>query len=132
MIYHVQRLTFGTYVREEEIGEYVKDIKALERLDCVEQIVIGQDLGNPSAGFEECKRLTVMVQVHDLRAYAAYMNDPAHTALASRGSGRMLVQVMNCDLSDDLNPNLRAEMDAVVSVSAIDPKTLERGLSISV
>jgi Stress responsive A/B Barrel Domain len=132
VIYHVQRLTFGTYVSEEEIEEYVKDIKALECLDRVEKIVIGQDLGNPSGGFEECKRLTVMVQVRDLQGYARYMNDPAHVALANRGSGRMLVQVMNCDLSDDFDPNLRAEMDAVVSESAIDPRTRERAARISV
>ena len=132
MIYHVQRLTFGTYVSEEEIQEYITDLKALERLDCVEKIVIGQDLGNPSDGFDQCRRITIMAQVRDLQAYAGYMNDPRHVALANRGSGRMLVQVMNCDMSDDFNPSLRAEMDAVASESAIDPQTRERAARISV
>jgi hypothetical protein len=132
VIYHIQRLTFGTYVSEEEIQEYITDLKALERLDCVEKIVIGQDLGNPSDGFEKCRRITIMAQVRNLQAYAGYMNDPGHVALANRGSGRMLVQVLNCDMSDDLDPDLRAEMDRIASESAIDPETRQRAASISV
>jgi hypothetical protein len=129
VIYHIQRLTFGDYVGEEEIETY---LQALERLDCVESIVIGQDLGNPLDGFEKCRRITIMAQVRNLQAYAGYMNDPGHVALANRGSGRMLVQVMNCDMSDDFDPDLRAEMDRIASESAIDPETRERAARISV
>ena len=132
MIYHIQRLTFGDYVGEEEIEKYIADLKALERLDCVERIVIGQDLGNPPDGFEKCSRITIMAQVRNLQAYAGYMNHPEHVALANRGSGRMLVQVMNCDMSDVFDPDLRAEMDRIASESAIAPETRERAARISV
>ena len=132
MIYHTQRLTFGSYASEEEIQKYMTDLQALERLDCIEKIVIGQDMGNPSAGFEDCRRITIMVVVRDLQAYAEYMNYPEHLDLANRGSGRMLVQVISCDFSDDFNPGLRAEMQKVAEESDIDPATRERAASISV
>jgi Stress responsive A/B Barrel Domain len=132
VIYHTQRLAFGNYVGEQEIEKYITDLQALERLDCVEKIVIGQDLGNPPDGFEKCRRITIMALVRDLQAYAEYMNDPGHVSLANRGSGRMLVQVINCDFSDDFDPDIRAKMDMVAAESAIDPQTRERAASISV
>jgi hypothetical protein len=132
VIYHTQRLTFGSYANEEEIQKYMTDLQALERLDCIEKIVIGQDLGNPSPGFEECRRITIMVAVRDLQAYSEYMNYPEHLDLANRGSGRMLVQVRNCDFSDDFDPGIRAAMQKVAEESDIDPATRERAGSISV
>jgi hypothetical protein len=132
MIYHTQRLTFGNYAGEEEIEKYKTDLQALERLDCIEKIVIGQDMGTPSAGFEDCRRITIMVVVRDLQAYTEYMNYPEHLELANRGSGRMLVQVMSCDFSDDFDPGLAGEMRKVAEESEIDPATRERAAQISI
>jgi hypothetical protein len=132
VIYHTQRLTFGNYASEGEIEKYKADLQALERLDCIEKIVIGQDMGNLSVGFEDCRRITIMVAVRDLQAYAEYMNYPEHLDLANRGSGRLLVQVMSCDFSDDLDPSLGAEMQKVAEESDIDPATRERAGRISV
>jgi hypothetical protein len=132
VIYHTQRLTFGDHAGEEEIEKYKTDLQALDRLDYIEKIVIGQDMGNPSVGLEDLRRITVMVVVRDLQAYAEYMNHQEHLDLANRGSGRMLVQVMSCDFSDDFDPGLRAEMQKVAEESDIDPATRERAARISV
>jgi len=72
------------------------------------------------------------VVVKDIEAFATYMNDQDHLDLAARGSGRLLVQVMGCDFSDDFDPGLKDQIMKVIEESDIDPAIRERAMGISV
>lgn len=108
MILNLLRFRFRDGVDDATKERALATIRRTASSKAVAFSVIGQDLGDPSAGYTH----SYCVGIHDLDALALYFREPAH----SEGDMfflPLLEKLSRVSSSDDPDPNLRDEIGAL-------------------
>src|SRR5213080_671993 len=127
MIVHVLRFGFKEGSSDDDLAAIEAALARLAASESVAFSVVGQDLGDPAAGYT----LAYCVAFEDLAALERYMlHEPAHRA-ADLAILPHVAKLDAVDLSDDRDPELRAKIAALLERKlAADPEIAELMSSI--
>ncbi|MEU4600713.1 Dabb family protein [Nocardia sp. NPDC023988] len=109
MLVHVLRFRFRDETTEEQRAEVLATMRRTAAIDSVSFATVGQNLGNPAEGLTH----GYCVGIEDLDALERYMHDPIHLAGDPLIAPHFAELVIGPDLSDDMNPELGAEIMAM-------------------
>lgn len=109
MIVHTLRFAFKDGTTDERKAHVLALMRRTASIESVSFATVGQSLSDPAEGFTHA----YCVGIEDLAALERYMHDPVHLA----GDPEILPHLdriaIGPDLSDDMNPELAAELMAL-------------------
>jgi hypothetical protein len=108
MIINFLRFRFRDEVDQETKDRALAALRRTASSEAVAFFVIGQDLGDPAAGYTH----SYCVGIPDLAALDRYLREPAHRE-GDQLFLPLLAKLARCASSDDMDPGLRDKIGAL-------------------